>query len=266
MRLRLSRKPILTAAAACIALLTLCSSVGTAQGIFTSEREVLRQSRLQWLTMKRDTPKPGNPYVQQFVECISYGIIRTLEEPYASMDWEIIVFDGEALNAFAMPGGKIGVFTGIFTVADTPDALATVIGHEIAHLTEDHVMQRARRGTWTKLATILGTAATRGFGDSVQQGVQMGLSLPFDRKQETEADVVGLDYMARAGFDPRSSIYLWKNMVDAREGQETPEFLSTHPADDRRMNDLIKNMTPALIVSNEVHEQGQAVDCSQYLP
>ena len=76
----------------CIALLTLCNSVGTAQGLFTSEREVLRQSRLQWLTMKRDIPRPGNPYVQPFVECVSYGIIRTLEEPYASMDWEIIVF------------------------------------------------------------------------------------------------------------------------------------------------------------------------------
>ena len=265
MHLPLSRKPTLTAVV-CIALLTLSSSV-TAQGIFTSEREILRQSRLQWLAMKRDIPKPGNPYVQSFVECISYGIIRTLEEPYASMDWEVIVFDGEALNAFAMPGGKIGVFTGIFTVADTPDALATVIGHEIAHLTEDHVMARARRGTWTELAAILGTAATSGYGgSSIRQGVQIGLSLPFDRRQESEADVVGLDYMARAGFDPRSSIYLWKNMVEAREGQETPEFLSTHPADDRRMNDLVRNMTPALIVSNEVQEQGQAVDCSEYLP
>ena len=250
----------------CIILLTLCNSVGTAQGIFTSEREVLRQSRLQWLTMKRDIPRPGNPYVQPFVECVSYGIIRTLEEPYASMDWEIIVFDGEALNAFAMPGGKIGVYTGIFTVADTPDALAAVIGHEIAHLTEDHVMQRARRGTWNTLATILGTNAIRGFGDSVRQGVQIGLSLPFNRQQEIDADIVGLDYMARAGFDPRSSIKLWKNMVDDREGSNPPEFLSTHPADDRRMNELIRNMVPALIVSNETHEQGRAIDCSHTLP
>ena len=190
MHLPLLRKLTLTAATVCIALLTQISSV-PAQGIFTSEREILRQSRLQWLTMKRDIPKPGNPYVQPFVECISYGIIETLEEPYASMDWEVVVFDGEALNAFAMPGGKIGVFTGIFTVADTPDALATVIGHEIAHLTEDHVMARARRGTWTQLATILGTAATSGYGgSSIRQGVQIGLSLPFDRRQESEADVV----------------------------------------------------------------------------
>ena len=250
----------------CIVLLTLCNSVGTTQGIFTSEREVLRQSRLQWLTMKRDTPRPGNPYVQPFVECVSYGIIRTLEEPYASMDWEIIVFDGEELNAFALPGGKIGVYTGIFNVADTPDALAAVIGHEIAHLTENHVMQRARRGTWNTLATILGNNVIRGFGDSVRQGVQIGLSLPFNRQQETDADIVGLDYMARAGFDPRASIKLWKNMVEDRNGPNPPEFLSTHPADDRRMHELVRNMVPALIVSNETNEQGRAIDCSHTLP
>jgi len=251
------RKLILTAAAACIATLAMSN----AQALFTSEKEVMRQSRLQWLTMKRDMPRPANPRIQPFVECISNSIIRTLEEPYASMDWEIVVFDNESANAFAMPGGKVGVFTGIFAVADTPDALAAVIGHEIAHLTQNHVMERARRGTWTDLATIIGSAAT-GLGRSVRDGVQVGLSLPFDRGQESEADVVGLDYMAKAGFDPRSSIYLWKNMAEARGGQEVPEFLSTHPSDDRRLDDLIKAMTPALIAANDAREQGRAANCT----
>ena len=231
-----------------------------AQGLFTTEKEVLRQSRLQWLTMKRDMSRPGNPRIQPFVECITNAIIDTLEEPYASMDWEIVVFDDESANAFAMPGGKIGVFTGIFEVADTPDALAAVIGHEIAHLTENHVMARARRGTLTGLATILGGAAT-GLYVSVRQGVQVGLSLPFDRAQESEADIVGLDYMAKAGFDPRSSLRLWKNMSENRNGRSVPEFLSTHPADDRRMDDLVKAMTPALITSVRAQEQGDAANC-----
>ncbi len=252
-----SMKLFLTAAAACVAVLAL--NTAHAQ-LFTSEKEVLRQARLQWLTMKRDMSRPGNPRIQPFVECISNSIIATLDEPYASMDWEIIVFDNEAANAFAMPGGKIGVFTGIFQVADSPDSLAAVIGHEIAHLTEDHVMQRAKRGTWTELATIIGTAAT-GFGSSVRDGVAVGLSLPFDRRQESEADIVGLDYMARAGFDPRSSIYLWKNMAELNAGQRPPEFLSTHPSDDRRMDDLVKAMTPALIASNAAQEAGLAYRC-----
>jgi predicted Zn-dependent protease len=231
-----------------------------AQGLFTTQKEVLRQSRLQWLTMKRDMSRPGNPRIQPFVECITNALIDTLDEPFASMDWEIIVFDDESANAFAMPGGKIGVFTGIFEVADNPDALAAVIGHEIAHLTENHVMARARRGTLTGIATILGGAAT-GLRGTVQQGVQVGLSLPFDRAQESEADVVGLDYMAKAGFDPRSSLRLWKNMSARRNGQRVPEFLSTHPADDRRMDDLVKAMTPALITSVKAQETGNISNC-----
>ena len=247
---------MLTAAAACIATFAM----STAQALFTSEKEVLRQSRLQWLTMKRDMPRPGNPRIQPFVECISNSIIATLEEPYASMDWEVVVFDDESANAFAMPGGKIGVFTGIFRVADNPDALAAVIGHEIAHLTENHVMARARRGTWTELATIMGSAAT-GLGRSVRDGVNVTMSLPFDRRQESEADIVGLDYMAKAGYDPRASIHLWKNMAELKAGQRVPEFLSTHPSDDRRMDDLVRSMTSALVTSAQAHEQGGLANC-----
>lgn len=249
-------KFILGAVAACMGALAM----GSAHALFTSEKEVLREARLQWITMKRDMSRPGNPRIQPFVECISNSIISVLDEPFASMDWEIVVFDNEAANAFAMPGGKIGVFTGIFQVADSPDALAAVIGHEIAHLTEDHVMSRAKRGTWTDLATI-GLGAATGLGNYVREGVEVGMSLPFDRKQESEADIVGLEYMAKAGFDPRASIYLWKNMSDMKGGSRAPEFLSTHPSDDRRLDDLIKSMTPALIAYNEAESSGLTQRC-----
>jgi len=247
-----------------LALMGLTASLAivaasTAHALFTSEKEILRQSRVQWLGMKRSLPMPGDPRVQEFVACISKRIIAQLEEPYASIDWEIVVFDDEAMNAFAMPGGKIGVFTGIFRVADTPDALAAVIGHEIAHLTEDHVMERAKKDSRNDALVILGSAAT-GLGDYVRQGATVLLSLPFDRKQESEADVVGLRYMASAGFDPRASIYLWKNMSDMRQGTP-PEFLSTHPSDDRRLDDLVKSMTPALIAYNEAVDAGKRPRC-----
>jgi predicted Zn-dependent protease len=96
---------------------------------------------------------------------------------------------------------------------------------------------------------------------SVRGAAEVALSLPFDRGQESEADIVGLDYMARAGFDPRSSIYLWKNMAELNAGQRMPEFLSTHPSGDRRMGDLIGAMTPALITSAEAKEQGRYANC-----
>ncbi len=121
-------------------------------------------------------------------------------------------------------------------------------------------MARARRGTWTELATIMGSAAT-GLGRSVRDGVNVTMSLPFDRRQESEADIVGLDYMAKAGYDPRASIYLWKNMAELKAGQRVPEFLSTHPSDDRRMDDLVKSMTSALVTSAQAHEQGGLANC-----
>ncbi len=250
-------RSILTFATACLTFLAM----GSAQALFTSQKEVERASRLQWLTMKRSMPRPADPRVQAFVECISNSIIAVLDEPYASMDWEIIVFDDEATNAFAMPGGKIGVFTGIFQAADTPDAFATVIGHEIAHLTQDHVMERARKGALTDWIKMIGTSAT-GLGRSVSDAVEIAVGLPYDRRQESEADLVGLEYMARAGYDPRSSLYLWRNMSQSRHGQGAPaEFLSTHPSDDRRMRDLVGSMTPALIAYNEALEAGQGPGC-----
>ena len=249
-------RSILTLATACVAFLAM----GSAQALWTSQKEVERESRLQWLTMKRSMPRPADPRVQAFVECVSNSIIAVLEEPYASMDWEIIVFDNEATNAFAMPGGKIGVYTGIFKAADTPDAFATVIGHEIAHLTENHVMERARKGALTDWAKLIGTSAT-GWGQSVSDAVDIAVGLPYDRGQESEADRVGLGYMARAGYDPRSSLYLWRNMSQLGQGAPA-EFLSTHPSDDRRMADLVRSMTPALIAYNEALESGRRPGCA----
>lgn len=223
------------------------------------EKEIMRQARLEWLTMKRHTPLAPNPRIQSYVECVAYSIIDVLPEGYDDLDWEVVVFDDDAINAFAMPGGKVGVFTGILRVADTPDALGAVLGHEIAHLTEDHVMERARREKRTDALVLLGGAAT-GMRGVMRDGATVFMSLPFGRAQESEADLVGLDYMAMAGFDPRSSIYLWKNMGAARQGS-TPEWLSTHPSDDARLDALVKSLTPALLKYNEARDTGRLPNC-----
>jgi predicted Zn-dependent protease len=230
---------------------------GAAQAqLFVTEKDILRESRVQWLTMKKSVPLTPDPRQQRYVECIASRIVGVLDERYATMDWEIVVFDDDATNAFAMPGGKIGVFTGIMKVADTPDALAAVIGHEIAHLTENHVMERARSQSRSEMLVIVGSAATGLGHDMLRQGAALGLNLPFGRKQESEADIVGLRYMAQAGFDPRASLYLWKNMAAQRQS-EAPEWLSTHPSDDTRMDALVKSLTPTLIDYNKAIEGGK---------
>jgi predicted Zn-dependent protease len=228
--------------------------------LFVSRKEIERESRVQWLDMKKHLPR-ADPRTQKYVECVTDDIIKVLPAKFENLDWEVVVFDDDQLNAFAMPGGKVGVYSGILKVADSPDALAAVIGHEIAHLTQDHVMTRARKESRTDALVILGNAAT-GLGGLMQTGGALLLNLPFDRKQESEADLVGLGYMADAGFDPRASLYLWKNMQKANQGSP-PEFLSTHPADDRRLDDLVKNLTPALVKYNEARDQGKKPGCQR---
>jgi predicted Zn-dependent protease len=247
------------AALACglVAALTL---VQTARAdLFTSRKEIEREARVTWLDMKKHLPR-SSPRVQNYVQCVTHDIIAVLPEEYQALDWEVVAFDDDQLNAFAMPGGKVGVFSGIFRVADSPDSLAAVLGHEIAHLTQDHVMKRAKKESRNDALVILGDAATGGLGGLVRQGTTLGLSLPYDRKQESEADLVGLGYMADAGFDPRAALYLWKNMMKANKGTP-PEFLSSHPADDRRLDDIVKNLAPALVRYNKATTAGKHPNC-----
>ena len=276
MHRKLSRTLKLATAAAGLCML----AVSTAQAQFANAKEIERETRVQWLTMKRDLPKPADPRIQPFVECVAWSIIEVLEEPYSEMNWEVVVFDDEAINAFAMVGGQIGVFTGLFTVADTVDSLAAVIGHEIAHVTENHVMARARRqmgGDFLEiLAGAVGEQIGRGiydpyygnygrYGSSVGREAgrtlaQFGLLFPFSRGQESDADLKGMEYMAKAGYDPRASIELWKNMAESRDGEEPAEFASTHPSDDRRIYDLVSSMAPALVAYNEsLEERGRPI-------
>lgn len=226
-----------------------------------SEKEVRRQARVEWLSMKKHLTLEPEVRVQRYVECVANQIIAQLPPDQAGLDWEVVVFDEEAINAFADPNGKIGVFNGLLKVADTPDALAAVIGHEVAHATQGHVMDRAKRGARQDVWVMLGSAATGIRQDMIRQGVTVGLALPFARDQETEADLVGLRYMAEAGFDPRASVTLWKNMAAAEGRARVPEFLSSHPSDSTRIDNMIRSLTPALIQYNAAREAGQRPNC-----
>lgn len=247
------------------AFLGVCATVGLASiaqaGILVSEKEIMRQSRVEWLSMKKHLPREPNERVQNYVACIANRLIAELDEKHKALDWEVIVFDDDGINAAALPNGKISVLSGLLKVADTPDSLAAVLGHEIAHATQNHVMARAKKGARTDMLVLLGSAATGIRSDMLAEGAAIGMTLPYAREQETEADLVGLTYMSKAGFDPRAAMYLWKNMSTANKGNRPPEMLSSHPSDDTRLDSIVKDITPALISYNQAREAGKRPNC-----
>ena len=236
-------------------------ALSTAQpGVLVSEKEVRRQARVEWLEMKRHLPLEPDARVQNYVQCVANRLIATLDEEHKKLDWEVVVFDDESVNASANPDGKIAVLNGLLKVADTPDMLAAVLGHEIAHATLNHVMDRAKKGARTDMLVLFGAAALGGLGGELNEAATIGLVLPYAREQESEADLVGLTYMSKAGFDPRAAMYLWKNM-SALSKNRPPEFLSSHPSADARLNAIVKAITPALVEYNKAREAGNRPNC-----
>lgn len=161
--------------------------------------------------------------------------------------WEFHLVKDDQVNAFAMPGGKVVVYTGLLPVVQDETGLAVVLGHEIAHALADHGAQRMSAAELQQLGGAVVGAATAGQSQSTQQilaqayglGTQVGVMLPFSRSQESEADRIGLTLMAIAGYDPDQAAQLWQRM-QAQGGQQPPEFLSTHPSNQTRINNLTK--------------------------
>lgn len=229
-----------------------------------SEREIALQAEDQFEQMREETPVSNDVGVRRYVVCVADAIIATLEPPYSELDWDIEIFDNDSVNAFAMPGGKIGVFTGLLAVTENQDQLGAVIGHEVAHVTLHHSVERANRTLTTQVGAAAASAALGGgaAGDLVNMGAQLGILLPYGRGQESEADVIGLAYMADAGFDPRQSVQLWKNMAENNKGAP-PEFLSTHPSSSTRIEDLVAQLPTSLVRYNSAKAAGRIPRCSR---
>lgn len=168
--------------------------------------------------------------------------------------WEFAVIEDPTPNAFALPGGKVGVHTGILPYTRDEAGLAAVIGHEVAHVTVRHGGERVSQQLLVNLGLAAVEAAMAG-GDpaTVQQvtsllgaGASVGVILPFSRSHESEADRLGLVYMAKAGYDPRAAVDFWRRMQQASKGGKPPEFLSTHPSDETRIRQLQQWLPEAL--------------------
>ncbi|MGB3152870.1 MAG: M48 family metallopeptidase [Maribacter sp.] len=158
--------------------------------------------------------------------------------------WEYNLVEDETVNAWCMPGGKIVFYTGILPITQTETGVAVVMGHEVAHALADHGAQRMSAGTLQQIGAVAGNVAIKDpqkrnmFNQAYGIGSQVGLMLPFSRSHETEADRIGLQIMAIAGYDPYEAAELWKRMKANSGGEAPPEFMSTHPSNDTRINNL----------------------------
>ncbi len=205
-------------------------------------------------SMKSDLQVSQKRTDNEYVQCVANSITKNVPANVFSGQWEVVVFEDDQVNAFALPGGKIGVYTGLLKVATNQHQLAAVIGHEVGHVIAHHGNERMSQSTLINLGsqavgTVLEMNEVPNSGPimaAIGLGAQVGIQLPFSRSHESEADVIGLVLMAQSGFDPRESVQLWKNMEAASGGNGQPELLSTHPSPNTRIENLQKNMPQAL--------------------
>ncbi len=249
-------------------LLTGCatSPLGRSQLKFLPDEDMTQMGITAFSEVKQQSPEVRDPGTRRYVTCVADHITGALAGA-GPRQWEVAVFRNDEPNAFALPGGKIGVYTGILSVAENQHQLATVIAHEVAHVIAEHPNERVSTTYATQIGVdLVGTLAT-GEGGAHSElmgllgvGAQYGFLLPFTRTQESEADLLGLDLMAKAGFNPRESVRFWQNMQRAG-GSDTPEFLSTHPSGNTRMADLNNRMGQAVTLYDEARARGRRPRC-----
>ena len=250
---------------------TTTSSTGRKQYVGAVSQQQLNQLGAQAFDeLKGKKPLTGDGKQSTYVRCVVDAIVRELPPQWQQGGWEEAVFVDKNPNAFALPGGKVGVYTGIFDVARNQDQFAAVVGHEIGHVIERHHDERVTRqmgasGAVQLLSVLAGAKYGEGGSQIASQGgsilAQGGFLLPGTRQQETEADVVGQRLMAQAGFDPRQAVDLWQNMLSASGGSRPPEWLSTHPDPKARIGELSKRAESLMPVYEQARAAGRKPKC-----
>lgn len=259
----ISRGVLLVVAGLVLTMISGCETnpyTGRSQLLMTSVSQEMQLGAQAYSQVKTD-PKLRQSQDPREIEPVKRVAARIIEaakrSKYAEMaqqfQWEVIVIkDDKTMNAFALPGGKIAVYTGIFPVARTEAGLAAVLGHEVVHALARHGAERMSQGQLTNAA--LQVAGAAGGGGMMSQaamaalgaGAQVGVLLPFSRKHESEADYIGILLAADAGYDPRESVSLWERMAQLSQGGGPSEFLSTHPSNETRIDQLKKWMPEAM--------------------
>lgn len=259
--IRLSR--CLLALAACM-LASGCatSPTGRNQLIMVSDAQMDRMGSQMFMQFKQKKPTSQDPTTNAHVECVVDHLLAELPRNQRN-GWEVRVFRDNTPNAFALPGRKIGVHTGILQLTQNDAQLATVVAHEIGHVLARHSNERASMGMLAEMTQQVAGQINPAGAAVLGVGTQVGVLLPYSRTHETEADVMGQDLMARAGYDPRESIRLWQIMARQKNGAPV-EILSTHPADSSRIQKLQAHLRQSMPLYEQALASGRRPACSRY--
>jgi predicted Zn-dependent protease len=211
-------------------------SLGRSQFLIVDDSALIQQSNAAWAETLKTQKVSANVAQNERVRRVGGRVVQAAG--LAGRSWDYAVFEDASPNAFVLPSGQIGVTTGLLKLVQNDDQLAAVIGHEVGHVVARHAAERYSTQSTTGL--VLGAVQSRA-GDYSQavgalggMGAQLGLLLPFSRSHELEADRLGVDYLAAAGYKPSESVALWRVMAQQRQSG-TPEFASTHPSDQTRI-------------------------------
>lgn len=265
LRVRSALNVILVSAIAATLCACATSPTGRNQLILVSDSAMDQMGAASFAQMKQKSPPSSNSTLNRYVQCISEPLLRAAGENPSQ--WEVQVFADKSPNAFALPGRKIGVHVGMIKLAQNSDQLAAVIGHEIGHVQARH---GAERVSMAQVSKTVQQAAQQGLSGSAYGGMAMaaiglgakfGVLLPYSRQHETEADYIGLRYMAKAGFNPQQAVALWQQMSKASGGKSPPEFMSTHPSNQRRIHDLSAKMSESMQVYQQAKSRGVSNRC-----
>ncbi|ESQ87677.1 peptidase family M48 family protein [Asticcacaulis sp. AC460] len=215
-------------------------ALGRSQLILVDESSMQQAAAAAWQEQLKSAKISKDASMNARVQKVGARIVAAAG--MGGQPWEYVVFDNDQPNAFVLPGNKVGVNTGLFKVVKNDDQLAAVLGHETGHVIARHAAERASQNAATQVGLEVATGVTKG---RVQQvvanygglGAQLGILLPYSRKQESEADYIGVDLMVKAGYKASESVTLWQNMM-ALGGNKPPEFMSTHPSDTTRIKGL----------------------------
>jgi predicted Zn-dependent protease len=243
------------------------SPTGRSQLMMVSDAQMSQMGLTAFNSMRKQGKFVDAPRQLAYATCVANALIAVLPPPWNTQSWEVQIIGDDSANAFALPGGRIGVNMGMFKVATDQNQLAVVLGHELSHVVARHGAERMSDHLAAEAAVAAGTiyAGTRGTNTgyaaaALGLGAEVGLLLPFSRTQESEADELGLRYMARAGFDPRAAPALWQKMAQ-QGGSKTPAFLSTHPSSAHREAVLGQEAQQLMPVYQQARASGHAPNC-----
>lgn len=251
-------------------ILTGCeeSPTGRKRVALIPDAQMTQMGELTFQALVQEQALASDPRANEMLACITRALVAALPPEHRRDQWSIALFRDATPNAFALPGGHLGVNTGMLQVAVSQDQLAAVIAHEIAHVIADHGNERLTQELAVKggllvvdlLAESPGSLEHELLRGALGLGAQYGLLLPYSRTHEREADLMGLELMAKAGFDPRASLTLWRNMAKAG-GDQPLEFLSTHPAHETRLQELDAAMEGAMGLYQAALRNGNEPRC-----